>query len=518
LKIYTFTAVIEDYNLLKFKHIFYCYTFVALFFSNSRATYAQNTVFSDDPISIMLDSIENKKFLDQAFYKPAFVKNNKFKFAPDSVPKYDDFVYQTRLSKLDANSPFDIIYNPIVKSYIEMYAIKRRSTVSRLMALAQYYYPIFEEQLDKYNLPLELKHLAIIESALNPNARSWAGASGLWQFMYPTGKAYGLNIDSYVDERHDPIKSTVAACEYLRFLYKMFGDWQMVLAAYNGGPGTVNRAIRRSGGKKTYWEIRPFLPRETQGYVPAFIAANYIMNYASEHNIYPGIAKKQYFEVDTIIIKEPLTFMQVSNALSVSVEEIKWFNPIYRKDVIPSGGYALTLPKDKIGQFLSNEQAIYALIHQQEEEKRKTIASAENTEPKIEQVEHVVARGEYLSAIAKKYKVSVNDIKRWNYLGKKGVRPGKVLVIKKKVIDTNRVINNPGNTLTENKDTNQTSSEGTKSLMVKKYKYVKGKKVAYYVKANPLAAKKKVTTAKYAKKKPVKKSTKGGVKKSRKRK
>lgn len=381
----------------------------------------------DDPIAAMLDSLASKKVLEKALSKPAFPKTNKYHFAADSVPVYDDYVYEARCAKLDAQSPFDLQYHPEVRGYIELYTLRKRKLVERMMGTAQLYYPMFEEILDKYNLPLELKHLAIIESALNPNAKSRAGAMGLWQFMYQTGKMYNLNVNSYVDERCDPYKATVAAAEYLGELYKMFGDWQMVLAAYNAGPGTLNKAIRRSGGKKTYWEIRPFLPRETQAYVPAFIAANYVMNYTAEHNLYSATPKKTYFEVDTVVMREPLTFNQLAEVLEASVDEIEYFNPMYRKQIIPGGGYTLTLPKSKIGKFVANEEEIYAMIRSNEEQKK--IALAANT-PKEKAVYHTVKKNEKVSTIAKKYGVSVADLKTWNYINpKKGLKPGRRLVV-----------------------------------------------------------------------------------------
>jgi membrane-bound lytic murein transglycosylase D len=383
------------------------------------------TVMVDDPIAAMLDSLANVKVLEVAFSKPAFPKNNKYHFESDSVPRYDDYTFEARLAKLDAVSPFDLVYNSHVKGFIDLYTIRRRSLVSRMMGLAQLYYPMFEEVFDRYNIPLELKHLAVIESALNPNARSKAGAQGLWQFMYPTGKLYGLGVTSYIDERSDPYKETVAAAEYLKSLYGMFNDWQMVLAAYNAGPGTISKAIRRSGGKKTYWEIRPFLPKETQGYVPAFIAANYVMNYTAEHNIYGEVPRKTYFEVDTVVVKEPMSFSQIGAALDLSVEEIKYFNPQYRKDIIPPGGNALCLQKDKIGTFLTHETEIYAAIKAQNTEN----AGLANTAVKEIQLTHVVAKGQRLSDIARKYGVTVADLKTWNYIGRRGLKPGKKLTV-----------------------------------------------------------------------------------------
>lgn len=386
----------------------------------------QQVVATDDPIAAMLDSLSTQKVLNKLYSKPAPQKN-KYHYAADSIPVCEEFVYESRLAKLDAASPFDLQYNATVKGYIELYTMRKRATLSRLLGLSQLYYPMFEEILDKYNLPLELKHLAVIESALNPTARSRAGATGLWQFMYPTAKLYNLNINSYIDERSDPYKATIAAAEYMQFLYSMFNDWQMVLAAYNAGPGTINRAIRRSGGKKTYWEIRPYLPMETQGYVPAFIGANYAMTYYAEHNVYPAVPQKTYFELDTVVIKEPLTFTQLAQVLDVSVDEIQYFNPIYKKQIIPSGGNVLTLPKTTLGKFISNEEEIYAMLRKQAQEQKLVT----QTNIKEVQLSHVVRKGETLKTVARKYGVTIADLKTWNLVGKKGLRPGRRLVIYK---------------------------------------------------------------------------------------
>jgi membrane-bound lytic murein transglycosylase D len=397
---------------------------ITLFLMLGVSFMGAQTINADDPIAALLDSLANQKMFEKAFSKPVIPKSNKYHFTPDSVPRYDDYTFQSRIAKLDVNSPFDLVYNEHVKGFINLYTVRKRESVSRMMGVAQLYYPMFEEVFDRYNIPLELKHLAVIESALIPYAKSRAGAMGLWQFMYPTGKMYGLNVSSYIDERCDPYKATVAAAEYLKSLYSMFNDWQMVLAAYNAGPGTISKAIRRSGGKKTYWEIRPYLPTETQGYVPAFIAANYVMSYGAEHNLYPAVPRKTYFEVDTVVVKEQMSFDQLSQALDISVEEIQYFNPQYRKNVIPSGGNAMCLPKAKIGMFLTNEKDIYLAIQAQQ-----TMQDMVPTTYKEVKKTHTVKSGEKLSTIARKYGVSVADLKTWNYIGKKGLRPGKKLVI-----------------------------------------------------------------------------------------
>jgi membrane-bound lytic murein transglycosylase D len=380
----------------------------------------------DDPIAAVLDSLDKLNLFEKGYARINYPKNPKYQFSKDSVPRYDDAIYESRLAKIDAASPFDLQYNGIVRGYIEMYTIRKRELVSRMMALSQFYFPMFEEALDRYNLPLELKYLAICESALNPMAKSRAGAMGLWQFMYPTGKMYGLKVSSYVDERCDPYKSTIAACEYFKYLYSLFGDWQMVLAAYNGGPGTVNKAIRRSGGKKTYWEIRPFLPKETQGYVPAFIAVNYVMNYTFEHNMYSAIPKKTFLSVDTVNIKRQISFDQISSVLDIPLEELQYLNPSYRKNVIPVLPDELSylmLPQTKAGAFITNEDVIYNFYKKDTLNSAAVLASQEVI--KI----HTVKPGEHLSTIAKKYGCSVADLKQWNGIRTSTVKPGKKLTI-----------------------------------------------------------------------------------------
>jgi membrane-bound lytic murein transglycosylase D len=435
---------------------FFCCLLFCSLFGVSLSGFSQNPIsqeiLQDDPIAAALDSLYNLNLFEKGYAKINYSKAARFNFAADSVPYYDETVYASRLAQIDATSPFDLQYNSIVKGYIHLYTVRRRELVSRLMALSQFYFPMFEQQLDKYNLPLELKYLAICESALNPMAKSHAGAMGLWQFMYPTGKMYGLKVSSYVDERCDPYKSTEAACQYFKYLYSLFGDWQMVLAAYNGGPGTVNKAIRRSGGKKTYWEIRPFLPTETQGYVPAFIAVNYVMNYTAEHNLYSATPKKTFLDIDTISIRKQLAFTEITTVLGIPEDELKYLNPSYRKGVIPfstTETSILTLPSDKMGMFITNEERIYNL--------NNTTSTSETilaSQPQVIAI-HRVKKGEKLSIIAKKYGCSITDLKQWNNLKSNAATPGKKLNIYSKTSET------PANTTATVENKGETEKEET---------------------------------------------------------
>jgi len=420
------------YKVSVFIFFLNCFTNFSAF-SQNKAT----DEITDDPIVAALDSLYKLNLFEKGYQKINYSPNSKYNFSPDSVPRYDASTYASRLAKLDAMSPFNLQYNEVVKAYIEMYAIRKRTVVSRMMALSQYYFPIFEETLDKYNLPLELKYLAICESALNPIARSRAGAAGLWQFMYPTGKMFGLKVNSYIDERYDPIKSTNAACEYFQYLYSLYNNWELVLAAYNCGPGNVNRAIRKSGGKKTYWEVRPFLPRETRGYVPAFIAVNYVMNYSAEHNIQSANPKQYFSKVDTVVIRQQLSFYQLSTLLKVTEEELQFLNPCYRKHVIPViTGYTsiLTLPSDKMGIFINNEQTIYNNLND-----IPTPVIVEEDAPKKMKV-HVVKRNESMGSIARKYGCTVYEIKRWNKRRSNTVKAGDRLKIYVTVKETKPVV------------------------------------------------------------------------------
>jgi membrane-bound lytic murein transglycosylase D len=384
----------------------------------------------DDFIAASLDSLANLKFFEGFDCASATEIENIFGFSPGFVPVYADSVYYNRIKKLDAATPIDLTYNQYVKDYIELYAVKKRALTERVMGMAQIYFPLFEEHLDRYNMPLELKYLAIVESALNPIAKSPVGASGLWQFMYGTGKAYNLNVTSLVDDRRDPIKSTIAACQHMNDLYKMYHDWLLVLAAYNSGAGNVNKAIRRSGGKMNFWQIRPFLPLETRGYVPAFIAVNYVMSYAAEHNLRPVQPRFHHYEIDTVIVKDVLSFGQISKMLNLPAEEIQFLNPSFKNGIIPAtkgNVYTLRLQKKNIPDFVNNEAQLYAFRTQSELEKEQVL----NMMKTVTQAEyHKVKRGETLASVAKKYRCSTSEIKRWNRLKSTKLKVGQRLVVR----------------------------------------------------------------------------------------
>jgi membrane-bound lytic murein transglycosylase D len=349
-----------------------------------------------------------------------------------------------RLAAMDAKSPFNIEYNPGLENIIKSFLKNRKKSFGRLMAISEYYFPMFEEALAKQNVPLEIKYLAVVESALNPKAVSRMGATGLWQFMYHTGKQYNLKIDSYVDERSDPLKSSEAAAEYMNKMYAIFGDWDLVLASYNSGPGNVAKAIRRSGGQQNYWNIRKNLPKETQGYVPAFLATMYIYEYHKEHGIKPERALVQHFATDTVLIKKQMSFKQISDLLDVPVAELQLLNPSYKMSVIPVYGdqdHFLRLPKEKIAVFASNEDKIYAYVQRDLDFREKPFqvqkaivlndtmnySTQRVTLPKTKY--YTVKRGDNLSEIADKYSVTVSDIKKWNRIKGSTVARGKSLKI-----------------------------------------------------------------------------------------
>lgn len=343
-------------------------------------------------------------------------------------------VLKERLKRLDEKSPFNIEYNVGLENVIKSFLKNRKRGFERLMGLSQFYFPIFEEELSRNNIPLEIKYLAIVESALNPKAVSRAGATGLWQFMYQTGKQYGLEISSYLDERSDPMKSSKAAANYMNNMFQIFGDWDLVLAAYNSGPGNVSKAIRRSGGFQNYWNIRKHLPRETQGYLPAFLATMYIFEYHKEHGIVPNKAIANHFATDTIMVKRHMSFKQISDLLDISQDELKFYNPSYKRNEVPyvtGQENHLRLPKSKIAVFTSNEDKIYAYIDYEANRREKPFEKpvfakvADTTATVLAQIDtefttrtryYRVKRGDNLSEIASKFNVSVDDIKQWNRL------------------------------------------------------------------------------------------------------
>ena len=355
---------------------------------------------------------------------------NPYGWKPNDVPTYPDSIYEQRIRALARETNIPLTYNARVKAYIDLYACRKRQQCSRMLGLSYVYFPMFEEYLDKYNLPLELKYLAMVESALNPVAGSRVGAKGLWQFMYATGKDYGLRQSTLYDDRYDPMKETEAACRYLQSLYARYGDWFLVLAAYNSGPGTVNKAIMRSGGAKNYWTISRYLPRETQDYVPAFIAVTYVMNFASAHNLYPLNPGLLMHGTDTVMVHEYLSFEQINQCIGVPMSDIEFFNPQYTKKIIPGTSeklHSLRLPMKYALRFVQLEDSIYHYA-KQADLRHKEVEHSVNTETS-NRIVHTVKKGESLGSIARKYGVSVADIKRWNNMKKDTIVPGKKLTI-----------------------------------------------------------------------------------------
>ncbi len=383
----------------------------------------------DLPEAAELDRKWLEELYSNSLFDTIYKSVTELTYEPVDYPQLSTDTLKARLERLNARTPFNVEYNPSLESVIKRYLKHRRKSLERLMGLSHFYFPMFEQEFDNYNIPLEMKYLSIVESALKPKARSRVGATGLWQFMFITGKEYKLDVSSYVDERSDPIKSTTAAAQYLSRLYKIFGDWDLALAAYNSGPGNVNKAIRRSGGYQNYWNIRPFLPRETAGYVPAFLATMYIFEYAEEHGFKPERPPFQHIQTDTIHVKQMITLDQVAETTGVNIEELQFLNPSYKLDIIPKvegKTYVLRLPREAIGIFTTNEEKIYAFAKAEFDKREKPLPQLVNTDT---QIRYRVRSGDYLGKIARRYGVRVSQIKRWNGLRSNNLRIGQRLTI-----------------------------------------------------------------------------------------
>lgn len=384
--------------------------------------------FTDNDLNLIDSLLVDEKFNSPLIDTLEYVINDKDIIGYSKQVLTTDLM-KIRLASLNEKTPFNLAYNPALEKVINSYLLYRKKYYPALMAKAKYYFPMFEQYLDQYDIPLEMKYLSIVESALKPKARSRVGASGLWQFMYGTGKQFDLKVSSYVDERYDPVKATVAACKYLSQLYKIFGDWDLALAAYNSGPGNVRKAIKRSGGFTNYWNIRPYLPRETAGYVPAFYATMYIFEYANDHKIYSETPKFFNFQTDTIQVKRTISFDQISETINVDEKVLSFLNPAYKLDIIPhikNRNYALRLPSNKVVEFLDKERALYALADSDDAKREKPLPKYFEMDKRIR---YKVRSGDYLGKIANKFGVRVSNIKRWNGLKTSNLKIGQRLYI-----------------------------------------------------------------------------------------
>lgn len=406
---------------------------------SSEIIYSKDTVLSTRTTKLQeLYSDEDLKTMDsllvEAKFKSPLYDSLEYVIKDKDIVEKSEFivppnVLKERLHEINTTTPFHLEYNPALERVVNNYIKYRKKYYPALMARAKYYFPIFERYLDEYKIPLEIKYLAIVESALHPKAKSRVGATGLWQFMYGTGKQFKLAVNSYVDERQDPVKSTIAACKYLSYLYNFFNDWDLALAAYNSGPGNVLKAIKRSGGHKNYWNIRSFLPMETAGYVPAFYATMYIFKYADELNIHSKVPQVYSFETDTIQIKKTVSFKQISEKTGIDNELLLFLNPQYKINIIPfvkNKNFTVRLPRNKVIDFLDKEQEIYALADAQNEVREKPLPKYFEMDKRIR---YRVKSGDYLGKIAKKFGVGVSKIKRWNNMRSTKLRIGQRLYI-----------------------------------------------------------------------------------------
>lgn len=400
--------------------ILFVYTLFVLVFNSdvvfkmSSATLNSTTLNSskiNDAIISINSELEKELFKDYKTYKS------------DYIPKYSENEIKIFISKLNEQTVVDLYYDKAVKSYIDVYALKRRAHTSTIMARAEYYFPMFEKMLHKYNLPEELKYVAIIESALKATARSKSEAMGLWQLMYHSAKMFDLKINSYIDERFDPVKSTEAACKYLKYLYRVLGDWQLAIAAYNGGPGVIRNAIIRSGGKTKFRDIQKYLPPQTRKYVPTFIAAMYVFNNYKEYNLKKSFKHIPFYNTDTVMVKKPVYFSQIAKKLDIDIRKISNLNPQFTKNYIPKSitPCCIVLPIDKIEGFINNENSIY---NTRTKKLKRTPKKAN-----LKRVTHIVKKGEFCHKIAMKYMCSVNDIKKWNKLSNFNLAIGQRLYI-----------------------------------------------------------------------------------------
>ncbi|MFT6065000.1 MAG: membrane-bound lytic murein transglycosylase D [Paraglaciecola sp.] len=389
---------------------------------------AKKEFYSDQDLK-MIDSLLVAEKLNSALIDTLEYVINDKDIIDNSRQALTSDLLKIRLAVLNENTPFNLAYNPALEKVINSYLVHRKKYYPALMAKAKYYFPMFEQHLDQYDIPLEMKYLSIVESALKPRARSGMGASGLWQFMYGTGKEFDLKVSSYVDERYDPVKATIAACKYLSQLYTIFGDWDLALAAYNSGPGNVRKAIKRSGGYRNYWNIRPYLPRETAGYVPAFYATMYIFEYAEEHNIYSDLPKFFNFQTDTVHVKRTISFDQISEIIDVDEKVLAHLNPSYKLDIIPflkDKNYAVRLPSSKIVAFLDKEEELYALATADDAKREKPLPKYFEMDKRIR---YKVKSGDYLGKIANKFGVRVSSIKSWNRMKSSNLKIGQRLYI-----------------------------------------------------------------------------------------